>query len=158
MREHWKRVVGYEYLYAVSTFGQVFSFRANRVLKPWWKHRSKSPSHQYLAVELWVNGKVKQVYIHTIVLTAFRGPRPPSGQSRHLDGDRANNRLDNLKWGTYLENRADKIKHGKAHKLTVEQINRIRTSSKSLRAMAAEIGCSKSNVWFIRRYSTWADI
>ena len=33
-------------------------------------------------------------------------------ECRHLDGDRTNNNLDNLKWGTCGENTQDTIKHG----------------------------------------------
>jgi hypothetical protein len=33
-------------------------------------------------------------------------------QCRHLDGDPANNRLDNLRWGTPIENAQDRKRHG----------------------------------------------
>jgi hypothetical protein len=50
--------------------------------------------------------------VHTLVLTSFRGPRPPGLVCRHLDGNPINNRLDNLAWGTWEENEADKLRHG----------------------------------------------
>jgi hypothetical protein len=53
-------------------------------------------------------------------------------QCRHLDGNRSNNRLDNLAWGTPLENGADKARHGTAKgerngraKLTAAKVRRI---------------------------------
>jgi hypothetical protein len=109
-------------------------------------------------VEFCVAGARTKHNVHKLVLNAFRGPRQWWQQSRHLDGDRMNNRLDNLVWGTYAENRADKFKHGRSHKLTVEQINLIRTSPKSLRALAAELGTCKSNVALVRHFKTWADV
>lgn len=33
-------------------------------------------------------------------------------ETRHLDGDPGNNKVDNLVWGTIEENRRDTVKHG----------------------------------------------
>lgn len=51
-------------------------------------------------------------YIHRLVLETFVGPCPPGMECRHLDGNPANNRLDNLAWGTHSENSQDSIQHG----------------------------------------------
>jgi hypothetical protein len=59
------------------------------------------------------DGSKLNLRVHTEVLTAFVGPRPDGLQGRHLDGDRTNNRLSNLVWGTPLENAADRERHGR---------------------------------------------
>jgi hypothetical protein len=72
--------------------------------------------------------------IHVLVLEAFIGPCPPGLECRHLDGDPSNNALDNLRWGTHLENCVDRDRHGKHHKgarcswakLTEDQVREIR--------------------------------
>lgn len=51
-------------------------------------------------------------YIHKLVLETFVGPRPEGMECRHLDGNPANNQLDNLAWGTPVENAADRTRHG----------------------------------------------
>lgn len=51
--------------------------------------------------------------VHRLVLETFAGPCPPDMECRHLDGNRSNNALSNLRWGTKLENEADKDRHGK---------------------------------------------
>jgi hypothetical protein len=52
-------------------------------------------------------------YVHHLVLEAFVGPCPPGLECRHFpDRDPANNRLENIHWGTPEENAADKIFHG----------------------------------------------
>ena len=33
-----------------------------------------------------------------LVLTAFIGPKPPGAVARHLNGDKTDNRLENLSW------------------------------------------------------------
>lgn len=50
--------------------------------------------------------------IHRLVLEAFVGPCPPGMECRHLDGNRTNNSLGNLAWGTRKENMADQVAHG----------------------------------------------
>ncbi len=49
--------------------------------------------------------KGKTYKIHQLVCEAFNGPRPP-GHSvvMHIDENAANNRPDNLAWGTQKEN------------------------------------------------------
>jgi hypothetical protein len=49
--------------------------------------------------------------IHRLVLETFIGPRPQKMQCRHLNGNRTDNRLENLRWGTSKENEADKRRH-----------------------------------------------
>jgi hypothetical protein len=51
-------------------------------------------------------------YIHRVLLEAFVGPCPSGFECRHLDGNRTNNALDNLRWGTKAENAADQARHG----------------------------------------------
>jgi hypothetical protein len=66
----------------------------------------------YLGVRLGVNGVRRDYYVHLLVLEAFCGPCPSGMQARHLDGNCLNNRVDNLAWGTPVENCEDKQRHG----------------------------------------------
>jgi hypothetical protein len=50
--------------------------------------------------------------VHRLMAEAFIGPRPPGAEIRHLDGDRANNALSNLRYGTKAENMQDSVAHG----------------------------------------------
>lgn len=45
---------------------------------------------------------------HELVLLAFVGPRPSGMEACHWDGDKRNNRLDNLRWDTPKGNQADR--------------------------------------------------
>lgn len=49
--------------------------------------------------------------VHRLVLRAFVGACPPGQVCRHLNGDKKDNRLSNLAWGTLLENRQDRTRH-----------------------------------------------
>ncbi len=50
--------------------------------------------------------------VHSLVVSAWYGPRPKGMECRHKDGNKLNNRPENLKWGTREENDKDKIEHG----------------------------------------------
>lgn len=58
------------------------------------------------------NGKNVTVTVHRMVAEAFHGPRPDGLMVRHLNGDKADNRPDNLRYGTRSENGMDAVRHG----------------------------------------------
>jgi hypothetical protein len=120
--------------YSINENGEVWSHNWNR-LKNQFVFRNG-----YKAVSLSKDGKQKNYTIHSLVLLTFLGDRPsPKYQAMHLDGDKKNNSLSNLKWGTVRENHLDKKNHGTfqegekhgMHKLNKEQVLLIRNSSLS---------------------------
>lgn len=58
------------------------------------------------------SGKTRPIGVHQLVADAFHGARPEGKQVRHLNGIQADNRPENLSYGTPLENAADRIRHG----------------------------------------------
>lgn len=120
--ELWTAIPGYDGFYEVSSYGNVRSL--TRAV-PYGRHQGmvykgrelkQFVTGKYLSVKLARAGITKTAYVHELVLLAFEGARPLTGQRceiRHLDGDKTNNRLDNLKYGTVKENFADR----KLHKL-----------------------------------------
>ena len=66
----------------------------------------------YKIASISCNGKRFQKKVHRLVLLAFVGPCPDGMQTCHQDGDRANNSLKNLRWGTGSDNMADAKRHG----------------------------------------------
>ena len=129
--EIWKPVVGYEGIYEVSNFGRVKALprtviRSNgRPCSVRECIRSASPNHKgYLKVTLWKDRKLRTRTVHTLVLEAFVGPRPAGHVCRHLNGDPADPRLENLAWGTPVENMADRYDHGTSPSLTRKECKR----------------------------------
>jgi hypothetical protein len=95
--------------YEVSSLGRVRN-RRGLLMKP--RVRKDDP---YLTVRLRGGAKQQwgmQIPIHRLVLSAFVGPLPEGLVSRHLNGNAADNRLDNLAYGTQKENVQDAIRHG----------------------------------------------
>ena len=89
MEEVWKDVVGFEGLYKVSNFGEVWSTRRNQMLK------LLPNSKGYLRVHLNKEGKTYFKRVHRIVAEAFIGDINGM-EINHIDYDVTNNRVDNL--------------------------------------------------------------
>ena len=58
------------------------------------------------------DGTCRHCRWHTVVLEAFIGPCPPGLVGCHNDGDKLNNRADNLRWDTQKNNLKDRDRHG----------------------------------------------
>lgn len=121
--EQWRRVPEYEGIYEVSDQGRVKSVArtvarrsrwggtleypiAERILQPG-KH-----ADAYLTVCLYRDGHIKTISVHTLVLTAFVGPRPEGQEACHLSNVKSDNRLRNLLWDTPPANMRDQLLAG----------------------------------------------
>lgn len=71
-------------------------------------------NHGYLVVKMRVNGRQVTRLVHRLVLEAFDRPPKPEEETRHINGDRTDNRIENLLWGTASENHQDRVRHGTA--------------------------------------------
>lgn len=109
--ELWKTIKGYEGLYEVSDQGRVKSINRKRtdcrgrvqsfketILKP------EIVFDGYQRVCLCIKGKKKHFRVATLVFEAFNGPIPESKELDHINGERTDNRLENLRVVSHLEN------------------------------------------------------
>ena len=91
-------IKGYEDLYAVTSCGRVWSYRAKRFLKP------LKGQNDYLYVNLYKDGKQKHHRIHRLVAETYL-PNPLNlPQVNHKDENKANNALPNLEWISHKDN------------------------------------------------------
>lgn len=124
MTEVWKDIPDYEGLYQASNLGKVRSLpRTAQYVNKWGKKvqydipggvRTVFTHYRsgHLYVGLWKEGKQKHWFVHTLVLSAFVGPCPDGMECLHGDGNPANNRVENLRWGTPSNNTLDSVRHG----------------------------------------------
>lgn len=115
--------------YRASRQGRIYHFRSGR----WIRMSEYTDEGGYKQVKLRRDGKRYTRHVHALILRVFVGPCPPGLICRHLDGNPANNRVRNLKWGTHQENADDAKRHGtttkgskaKHAKLTEEEVGEI---------------------------------
>jgi len=101
--ENWKDIVGYEGLYQISSIGRIKSLKRYKV----GKERLKKPSigrDGYEYIMLWKENKVKRFSVHRLVASAFIENAEHKPEVDHIDTDKTNNNVDNLKWVTRIEN------------------------------------------------------
>ena len=134
--EIWKDIAGCEGFYQVSNLGRVKSLWNGRehIMKLYTNNKN------YLYVLLSQNGKQKPFLSHRLVAKAFIPNPENKPEVNHINGDKADNRADNLEWVTRAENLSHAFAMGlsargeDSHnaKLTNEQVRFIRENPKNL--------------------------
>ena len=162
--ERWLPVVGFP-LYDVSDFGRVRSWAVRfkppgtRAAEPRLVALSPAGRCGHLTVGFGSNPQVRKG-VHVVVLSTFVGPCPVGMECRHLDGDPTNNRLDNLAWGTPLQNQHDRRRHGTAgRKLKEKQVLEIKerlAAGETVKELVAEYGVSPTTINNIRHGVIWS--
>lgn len=117
--ETWRPISGYLGAYEASSEGRVRSLTRVTDRGRKWKGRILTPatmSNGYQIVSLWRDGSQRSALVHRLVLLAFSGEPEEGQEARHLNGDRVDNRPENLKWGTHAENQLDQVAHGNHHR------------------------------------------
>lgn len=120
--EIWKTIPGYEAVYSVSNMGKVRRdcmgkrLQAGQMVKQW------NNTYGYPSVRLRRESKGHSIAVHRIVSTCFLGPRPEGLVVNHIDGNKLNNRVENLEYVTPKENVHHAIKNGLSRVLYGEEV------------------------------------
>ena len=152
MKERWADIPNESY--SASDLGRIRGPRGN-ILKP------RVNTNGYHRVCL---GAGRDRYIHRLVCLAFYGPPPSGNHVDHINHDRSDNRLANLRWVTPEENRARRLlRHGELHgnsKLSAERVREIRSlpDAKSDELFAARFGVSRETVRDARLRKSWRHV
>ncbi len=121
----------------------------------------------YRRVQICVDGKARHIGIHRLVALTYHGEAPSADHvACHNDGSRDNNCADNLRWGTQMENIADKRAHGthqvgsKHPKAVCDEVRaaetrRLLKAGLTLQKVADALGLTKHIVADISRGRTW---
>lgn len=177
----WFDVPQYDDRYQIEQSGQVRSKRRHvnspicggkrliggRVLKP-------QLVKGYPAIQAMINGVRRTIYVHRMLAETFI-PNPEGKPCiNHIDGNKANNAIDNLEWCTHQENMDHAYRNGLvqpvqsgpgemsgAAKLCNEKVRVIKRRLKAGHRqsdIAQDYGVAKGTIGFIARGETWSHI
>lgn len=172
--EIWKDIPDYGGRYQASSFGRVRSVDYTRnqlcgskVFPVTYKgvilKNSFNPKTGYLQIGVSIDGKPQTRNVHCVVAEAFLGPKPPSFDVAHCDGDKANNAASNLRYATRRDNMMDKVAHGtmrnrdNGHSLSIlngQEINKmveLFALGRGSKEVAARFGVSRAYANDIKR-------
>lgn len=176
MIEEWRDVVGYEGLYQVSNAGRVKRIEGKRVFSDGRvRHYSEaivSPTKPdpYPRIMLHAGTRKRTTRVHQLVMEAFVGSPPSGMEVNHKNGDKADNRLDNLEYITHPDNvkhynevlgRGNQgSRHGmsKTNEDTVRKIRQLHKDGVSRHEIARLLGMGVSWVWKIASGKSWKHV
>lgn len=182
-KEEWRIIPGYP-AYEVSNRGRVrsiprqiryFSNQWRRWVVRWAPGHVRKPHvvDDRGVVDVDLHGRF--VAIHRLVLLAFSGPCPDGKQACHFpDNSPSHNCIENLRWGTPVENCEDRDIHGNTRrgsavntsKLSASQVQAVRQffnrpipkgqqRRKGVSALANELGVSTTALYLIVHRKNW---
>lgn len=140
--------------------------------RPTWR-RLKTPPGSYGYPQLNLScpetGKMTHFKLHILMLRVFVGPMPHGLMTRHLNGNRTDNRIENLVYGTAAENAADTSLHGRTNRGTRSPLTHLTdnnvigiikrlTNGDKRKDLAVEFGVSLSAINDIAQGRTWTHI
>ena len=140
--------------YIITEQGDVINRHTGRKLKP------QPNGKGYLRVGI---GK-KLMFVHRLVAEMYVPNPDNKPQVNHIDGDKTNNRADNLEWVSNLENRSHAVDSGlQVHgercpwaKLTKDDVLAIRADEDAtITELAKRYGVSRAAIRCVRQFKTW---
>jgi hypothetical protein len=158
-------IKGYEN-YAVDDKGNIYSLpkktrNGTRILK------YNIAKTGYGLVDLCKEGKVKKFLVHRLIAQTLLLNPENKPQVNHKNGNKLDNRVENLEWNTRSENQKHSIQIGlrttigeknSQSKLTEKDVLYIRNSKEKGSVLAIKFNISHPTICDIRKFRSWKHI
>lgn len=172
--EEWRPIPGSDGLYSASNLGRIRSEPTKVATSGRQRGRVLAlclDPKGYPQFRLCLFGSHKTIKVHRCIAQTFLGPRPDGLQINHINGNKTDNRVENLEYVTASSNvihahrtglcdgRAMGERSPKA-KLTAEQVTAIRSldGRLSLDQLSERFGVTKTNICYILNRKTWKHV
>lgn len=127
--EHWKPTSVFPDRYYVSDKGEIYSVASNKLLSPGYNQKG------YKICALNCNGKTKYLKVHRLVAQAFIPNPENKPEVDHINGNRTDNRVENLRWVTSKENARNPLTYKKLvenGRMSMAKIHKKRKETKTI--------------------------
>lgn len=156
MVEEWKPIKDWEKYYEVSNFGNIRNIKTRKLLT------GDINSCGYYRVCLYHNNKKKKYFRHRLVAEHFLEKIDSKNFVNHIDGNKANNNVNNLEWVTESENmihaRDTGLLKTRTNKPFIVIFNNMEQKKyNNLEQLAKEINVSYAivSLWINKKYNTY---
>ena len=166
----WQPIIGYEGAYEVNAIGEVRRIGKGRGVKAGGRILKLTDHKQgYKAITLYLRNQGRTFLVHRLVGLTFLGPIPKGHEVNHKDGNKQNNRVENLEYVTRPYNMTHAVIIGTLNnsgannpsaKLTTEQVKEIRGRYRfgggpGYKALADEYGVTWEAIRNIIKRRAW---
>lgn len=176
LKEEWRAIAGYEKFYEVSNFGNTKSLARIDLMKNGGRHRRSEKIiakeitiHGYYRVMLWRENKSCHLSVARLVAEAFIANPENKATVNHRDGNKENNRVDNLEWNTSSENAihrhrvlgkciGEKHPNSKLKREDIPVIRALREQGLSNREIGERYGVTFNAIWCVVNGHTWRGV
>jgi len=144
--------------------GQLFAYKVNQYSR---RKRERKPFRTncgYLMCSVIRNGYRKNLLVHRVIWWDSVGYIPPNKVIDHINGNKADNRLSNLRLISQSENvlagnvaRGERAGGAKLTWITVRAIRFWHNIGLSYSTLARRYGVTKANIGYIIRKKTWIE-
>jgi hypothetical protein len=140
-KDKYRPIVGYETRYGISETSEIFSFITNKILKFWTHHDG------YKCIKLVNdNGKPIGYYVHILVAKTYLTKTDiMQTQVDHIDGDKLNNDLSNLRFVTGSENIRNAFRNNKNMTCGRRSVQKLDNDHNVLETYESVISAARNN-------------
>ena len=128
--------------YSINKKGEIKNNITKKILSP-----SINKDSGYYQIDLWKNNKSKKYTLHRLIASNFIPNLEDKPTIDHIDGNRLNNDISNLRWATYSEQNSRFNTFGvRSEKIKVVNINGEELIFNRIKDVAKYFNCNISNI------------
>lgn len=128
--------------YSINEKGEIKNNITKKILSP-----SINKDSGYYQIDLWKNNKSRKYTLHRLVANNFIPNLENKPTVDHIDGNRLNNNISNLRWATYSEQNSRFNTFGvRSEKIKVINVNGEELIFNRIKDVAEHFNCNISNI------------
>lgn len=128
--------------YSINEKGEIKNNITKKILSP-----SINKDSGYYQIDLWENNKSRKYTLHRLVANNFIPNLENKPTVDHIDGNRLNNDISNLRWATYSEQNSRFNTFGvRSEKIKVINVNGEELIFNRIKDVAEHFNCNISNI------------